>query len=143
MNQDNKKQNLRQALLKAQEAFKKFEEEFIKESENAWENLGRRTQLLVFCAVTRRLWQATEEDHSYRGTLYDVFGFDTDSYVAAQISGFLDLHNSYMSTERLKSLREMTQRYTIRALKEKGYLDANLNEEALLAVAEKDYLSTL
>ena len=100
-------------------------------------------RLLVFCAVIRRLWQATEEDRSYRGTLYDVFGFDTDSYVAAQISGFLDLHNSYMSTERLKSLREMTQRYTIRALKEKGYLDATLDEEVLLAVAEKDYLATL
>lgn len=143
MNQDNKKQNPREALIKAQEAFRKFEEEFIKESESTWENLDQRTQLLVFCAVTRRLWQATEEDRSYRGTLYDVFGFDTDSYVAAQISGFLDLYNSYMSTESLKSLREMTQRYTIRVLKEKGYLDANLDEEVLLAVAEKDYLSTL
>lgn len=66
-----------------------------KESEKFWNSLNKDEQLLVFCAVIRRLHKGEiEENRSYRGVLYDIFGFDLDAYSMAQCAGFLDIHNS-------------------------------------------------
>jgi hypothetical protein len=53
----------------------------------------------------RRLYKAEiEQNSSYRHTLYDVFGFGTESYVQAQVSGFLAIHNAIWDGERLGEL---------------------------------------
>lgn len=72
-----------------EEAMKRFEDI----SEDYWNSLDKEQQLKVFCAVVRRIVKGEKEGHSYRGMLYDVFGFDTHSYAVAQVAGFLDIHN--------------------------------------------------
>lgn len=82
----------------SEEANKAFEDLFSfleKEEEEFWNSLTKEQQLLVFCAVTRRLAKGELVDQrSYRGILYDTFDFDFDSYVRAQNAGFLELHNA-------------------------------------------------
>lgn len=76
-------------------AFAEFEKSFTKERQEFFNSLTKDQQLLVFCEVVHKLAKAELQDkRSYRGVLYTEFGFDTDAYGKAQISGFLDLHNS-------------------------------------------------
>lgn len=73
---------------KAQEAIKEQQEQF-------WNSFTKQHQLDLFCAVVRRIYQAEiVEKRSYRGTLYDVFGFDEAAYGAAIEAGYMTLHNS-------------------------------------------------
>ena len=73
---------------KAQEAIKEQQEQF-------WNSFTKQQQLDLFCAVVRRIYQAEiVERRSYRGTLYDIFGFDADAYGAAIEAGYMTLHNS-------------------------------------------------
>lgn len=65
-----------------------------KASEDKWQALSKEDQLDYFCAVVRRIHRGeVEEDRSYRGVLYDIFGFGPESYAQAQMAGYLDLHN--------------------------------------------------
>lgn len=60
-----------------------------------WEGLTPNQRLLAFCSVVKRLSQAELVDGlSYRGVLYEAFGFDMQAYVLAQHNGFLELHNA-------------------------------------------------
>ena len=73
---------------KAQEAIKEQQEQF-------WNSFTKQQQLDLFCAVVRRIYQAEiVERRSYRGTLYEIFGFDADAYGAAIEAGYMTLHNS-------------------------------------------------
>lgn len=73
---------------KAQEAVKEQQEQF-------WNSFTKQQQLALFCAVVRRIYQAEiVERRSYRGTLYDVFGFDEAAYGLAIEAGYMTLHNS-------------------------------------------------
>lgn len=75
--------------------FDKLFDELKREEEEFWATLSPEQQLLVFCAVVRRLNKGElQEQRSYRGILYDVFGFGPESYARAQHAGFLALHNS-------------------------------------------------
>lgn len=66
-----------------------------REQEEYWNSLSKEDQLKAFCAVVRRIHKAElVEDRSYRGVLYDTFGFGPEAYAQAQCAGFLDLHNS-------------------------------------------------
>ena len=67
-----------------------------RESQEAyWNTLTKDQQLSVFCHVVRQLSTAELDDHrSYRGILYDVFGFGPESYSLALAAGFMDLHNA-------------------------------------------------
>lgn len=77
------------------DAFKDWEDSFISERDEFWNSLTQEQQLLTFCAVISKLTQAELVDgRSYRGVLYDTFEFGMESYVCAQVSGFLDLHNA-------------------------------------------------
>ena len=73
---------------KAQEIVKDQQERF-------WNSFSKQHQLDLFCAVVRRIYQAEiVERRSYRGTLYDVFGFDEAAYALALEAGYMTLHNS-------------------------------------------------
>lgn len=64
------------------------------QSEQRWAALSKEEQLDYFCAVVRRIHQGdVEEGRSYRGVLYDIFGFGPEAYAQAQLAGYLDLHN--------------------------------------------------
>ena len=86
-------------------SFKLWELELEEDHEKFWNSLSKDDQLKAFCSVMRLLHKAELEEHgSYRYTLYDVFGFGSESYVQAQVSGFLAIHNAIWDGERLHSL---------------------------------------
>lgn len=75
--------------------FKGADEENHRREDEVWESLDYDTQLDVFCAIVRKLKHGEiDEGRSYRGILYDTFGFDMDAYGRAQAAGFLDIHNA-------------------------------------------------
>lgn len=64
------------------------------DEEEYWQSLTYEQQTLAFLAVMKRLHKAAIEDKgSFRYTLYDVFGFDTDMYVPAYEIGFMNIMN--------------------------------------------------
>lgn len=65
-----------------------------KESEAFWNSLSEEDQLKAFCAVSRRIYQGElVEQGTYRYVLYDVFGFNTDSYRKGMDCGYFAIHN--------------------------------------------------
>ena len=86
-------------------SFQLWEQELEKDHDKFWNGLSKDDQLKAFCSVMRRLHKAEiEQSSSYRHTLYDVFGFGPESYVQAQVSGFLAIHNAIWDGERLGEL---------------------------------------
>jgi hypothetical protein len=68
------------------------------DQEKFWSSLSKEDQLKAFCCVSRRLYEGEiKNPRSYRGILYDVFGFGPSAYAQAQTAGFLTLHNSIMT----------------------------------------------
>jgi hypothetical protein len=77
------------------DVYKKTQEAIKEQQEQFWNSFTKQQQLDLFCAVVRRIYQAEiVERRSYRGTLYDVFGFDADAYGLAMEAGYVTLHNS-------------------------------------------------
>lgn len=69
--------------------------EIEQERETFWNSLSKDDQLKAFCAVVSRIFTGEiKEKRSYRGILYDVFGFGPEAYVQAQMAGYLAIHNS-------------------------------------------------
>ena len=85
------------------EAMKYVEEE----QEKYWNSLSEEEQLKVFCAVCRRIYKGDIEDQrSYRGVLYDVFGFGPEAYAPAQMAGYLAIHNAIFTAEQEQKMLE-------------------------------------
>ena len=85
--------------------FQRWEVELEEDHDKFWNGLSKDDQLKAFCSVMRRLYKAEiEQRGSYRYTLYDVFGFGSESYAQAQVSGFLAIHNAIRDGERLGDL---------------------------------------
>ena len=85
--------------------FQLWEQELEEDHDKFWNGLSKDDQLKAFCSVMRRLYKAEiEQRGSYRYTLYDVFGFGSESYAQAQVSGFLAIHNAIWDGERLGHL---------------------------------------
>lgn len=59
-----------------------------------WDSLTVEQRISAFQAVTQRLHAAWKEGRSYRGTLYDVFGFPPHSYSVGMDSGYFWMHNA-------------------------------------------------
>lgn len=91
------------------ENFKRFQEDMNKakdqydsDAESFWENLSYDDKLKAFYAVTKRIHKGDVQDKgSYRYVLYDVFDFDMDSYGVGMDSGYLDIHNSIYTDDRI------------------------------------------
>ena len=86
-------------------SFQRWEVELEQDHDKFWNSLSKDDQLKAFCSVIRRLHKAEIEEHgTYRYTLYNVFGFGAESYVEAQLSGFMAIHNAMWDGERLSQL---------------------------------------
>jgi len=84
-----------EALEEFSKIFKEAMESLEAEQEEFWNSLSKEDQLKAFCAVVRRIHKAElVENRTYRGVLYDTFGFGPEAYAQAQCAGYLDLHNS-------------------------------------------------
>lgn len=78
-----------------QEAHQEGALRYEKECNDFWDNLSYEDKLKAFYSVCKRLYQGEiKEQRSYRGVLYDVFGFDMDSYVVGMECGYMELHNA-------------------------------------------------
>jgi hypothetical protein len=83
-------------------SFQEWEHDLEQDHSKFWNSLSKEDQLRVFCSVMRLLYKAEiQERGTYRYTLYDVFGFGPESYVQAQVSGFMAIHNAIWDGERL------------------------------------------
>lgn len=91
-----------------------------KDREEYWNSLSKEEQLKCFCAVVERIVDGEAAGHSYRGMLYTVFGFGTESYAQAQMAGFLSLHNSMFDYENAdKMLLDFANMWGVEEAEEK------------------------
>lgn len=64
-------------------------------SEAFWNSLSYEDKCDAFQAIVSRIYKGELLDgRSYRGVLYDVFGFKEDMYARAIDCGYLALHNA-------------------------------------------------
>lgn len=98
-------------------SFQRWEVELEQDHDKFWNSLSKDDQLKAFCSVMRRLYKAEiEQNSSYRHTLYDVFGFGPESYVQAQVSGFLAIHNAIWDGERLGHLIDKLEQRVVESM---------------------------
>jgi len=91
---DEDKQAALTAIHESGPEIKKIFDQITDDSEIFWNKLDKDEQLSVFCAVVRRICKGElEEGRSYRGILYDTFGWDAGAYAPAQMAGYMELHN--------------------------------------------------
>jgi len=65
-----------------------------------WKALSQEERERAFYAVVSRIFEAEiVEKRSYRGVLYDVFGFDANMYVTAMECGYMTIHNSLVDVD--------------------------------------------
>ena len=93
----NEEKDSLQTLPEFYEQFNAWMKDIENQQEEYWNSLTKDQQLMVFCAVVRRIKKGELDDKgSYRYILYQVFGFGEESYVQAQDAGYLELHNSIL-----------------------------------------------
>jgi hypothetical protein len=75
--------------------------QYEKDCDEYWDNLSYDDKLKAFYSVVKRIVKGDiEENRSYRGVLYDVFGFDADAYGIGMEAGYLSLHNSIIPKDQ-------------------------------------------
>lgn len=98
MNENENQVNALDALTEMSNQFTEAFELIEKEQERYWNSLTKEQQLMVFCAISRRIVEGElEAKGSYRYILYEVFGFGPEAYAPAQMAGYMTLHNSIHS----------------------------------------------
>lgn len=94
-----------ESLEKISEVYSELEKIDKERSEQFWNSFSLDQKLDLFCAVVRRIHKGELEDQgSYRYVLYQVFGFQPDSYVRGMDCGYLTLHNSIYTEQYEKDL---------------------------------------
>lgn len=130
MTEENKKQEVLDKLHESGNAFREAMNQYQDMTESFWTGLEPEEQLWAFCAMMRRLCKAElEEGRSYRGTLYETFGWGPEAYSAAQMSGFMDIHNAIYKYEDLV--------YVFKSALET--LEIEVDEEKLKAAVAKHF----
>jgi ABC-type Fe3+-citrate transport system substrate-binding protein len=72
-----------------------------------WAALSEQDRERAFYAVVSRIFQAEiVEKRSYRGVLYDVFGFDAGMYVSGMECGYMTIHNSLVDVDEHYALQQ-------------------------------------
>ena len=91
-----------------QRAYKEASDVYDQDTEQWWKELTYEDQLKAFYMVTKRITKGDVVDRgSYRYVLYDVFGFDMDSYLVGMDSGYMDIHNAIYEGMEAKSARKV------------------------------------
>ena len=80
--------------LEMSQSYQEWIEEWTAEMRLWWENLPAEQQQWAFYNVCRLIYKGDVEDRrSYRGVLYDVFGWDESAYVLGMEAHYMELHN--------------------------------------------------
>jgi len=108
MSNDNEK------LFAALHEFDEQEAEYMKEYEQKndqwWNGLTEEEREDAFYAVCKRMFEArVRENRSYRGTLYDKFGFGPHMYRAGMECGFFALHNMLHEALEYEAIKSVTR----------------------------------
>lgn len=70
-------------------------DEYRRDTDAWWNNLSVEDQQRAFFSVCSRLYQGEiVEQRSYRGVLYDVFGWGPEAYILGMECNYIDLHNA-------------------------------------------------
>ncbi len=89
------KPSLHEILQQLDGMYKEVESIWEKDSNAYWASLDQETKMLAFFAVMKRVYQGEiVEGRSYRGILYDIFGFGPEAYAMGMFCGFFDIHNA-------------------------------------------------
>ena len=60
-----------------------------------WNGLSKDDQMKAFYSVMKRIVDGElVQKGSYRYVLYEIFGFDSESYMLGMMCGYMKLHNS-------------------------------------------------
>jgi hypothetical protein len=87
-------------LLKIEE---EVQEQYTKKAKEYYDSLGMDNQLLLFFYITNIIFENYFKDNgSYRGLLYDKFGFGPEAYSLGMDSGMFALHNSISTPDELE-----------------------------------------
>ena len=84
------KRPLTEVLDQLAEMYKEVESSWEKDANEYWASLDQEHQMLAFFSVMKRVYQGEiVEGRSYRGVLYDIFGFGPEAYAMGMFCGFL------------------------------------------------------
>jgi hypothetical protein len=87
-------------LLKIEE---EVQEQYTKKAKEYYDSLGMDNQLLLFFYITNIIFENYFKDNgSYRGLLYDKFGFGPEAYSLGVDSGMFALHNAIFTPDELE-----------------------------------------
>lgn len=91
-------QELSKAMQEAQEMYEEEAQQF-------WDSLSYEDKLRAFYAVSKRIHKGDVEDKgSYRYVLYEIFGFEMESYGIGMDCGYMDIHNSIRTASEIESI---------------------------------------
>jgi hypothetical protein len=94
MMKKNKFEDFFKEVEKVKEEVEQVEAQTRQSATDFWSSLSKEDQMKAFFMVTSKLYDAeVNKKLSYRGVLYEEFGFDRSSYVLGMQSNFIDLHN--------------------------------------------------
>ena len=89
------KKSLMDTLTELGELQEDIEKQTEREMDEWWNAMSKDDQMKAFYSVVKRLVDGElEQKGSYRYVLYDVFGFEPESYMLGMMCGFMSLHNS-------------------------------------------------
>lgn len=87
--------DFKETLDKLAEMYQEVEKTWESDADAYWKTLGQEQQMLAFFSVMKRVYQGEiVEGRSYRGVLYDIFGFGPEAYAMGMFCGFFDIHNA-------------------------------------------------
>ncbi len=104
-----KKQEVMDALHESGREFVKAADSYQQMANSYFNSLEPEEQLWAFCVIVEKLCKGELDDRrSYRGILYETFGWGPEAYAAAQHAGFLGLHNSIYRFDDLEHVMANT-----------------------------------
>jgi hypothetical protein len=99
-------------------------QEYKQKAKDYFESLETDNQLLLFFYITNVIFENYFNDNgSYRGLLYDKFGFGPEAYSLGCDSGMFELHNSISTPDELEE----------RFQKLIKYLNLNLSKKQMIS----------
>ena len=97
------KKELLEGLQELREAQEKCREDYEIMNDAWWNGLSEEEREWAFYSVCKRMHKAELQQRStYRGALYDVFGFDMNMYGRGMDCGFMALHNAIGDGEEVR-----------------------------------------
>lgn len=101
------KEGFSEGLALLQDWLKEADRLWNEDCEQLWTALNEKEQQAMFYSVVKRVYKYRVLDElSYRGVLYEGFGFDESSYSMGMTCNYLDLHNMIYDAEQFQAQKK-------------------------------------